>query len=108
MKKFKIDKKYVTSVRKEENVIFYCDTGEQIEGMALSHIDHPKFTELRDKLESEGYIKTERLFWNGDRVLKPFYLNGTKFNKGQQFSCASALSCVLYRKYENKKAKVKK
>jgi len=57
---------------------------------SISTKDHPAFTELRDRLEQEGFIKTER--WsNGDRVLKPFYLNNMFFDVGEQFSCAPAL-----------------
>ena len=57
----------------------------------ISSKDHPAFTELRDRLEHEGYIKTERSWHNGDRVLKPFYLNNMYFDVGEQFSCAPAL-----------------
>lgn len=53
--------------------------------------DHPAFTELRNRLEKEGYIKTERNWSNGDRVTKPFYLNNMYFDIGEQFSCAPAL-----------------
>lgn len=57
--------------------------------------DHPEFTILRNKLEELGYIKTERNYWNGDCVLKQFYLNDVKFRKGNQFSCAAALKYTL-------------
>jgi hypothetical protein len=53
--------------------------------------DHDEFTKLRNQLESEGYIKCERGWWNGDRVLKPFYLNEWKFKKNHKFPCASAM-----------------
>lgn len=62
-----------------------------LQGTSMGFIDHPEFTKLRDKLEAEGYIQTERTYWNGDRVLKPFMLNGNKFDKGEKFCCASAL-----------------
>jgi len=52
--------------------------------------DHPEFTRLRDRLEELGYTKTERNSYNGDRVLKPFTLNGYKFEAGDAFLCASA------------------
>ena len=55
-------------------------------------IDHPEFTKLREHLGAEGYISIERGWWNGDRVLKPFTLNGLKFKVGQQFSSAGAMS----------------
>lgn len=53
--------------------------------------DHPAFTALRNRLEKDGYIKTERNWSNGDRVTKPFYLNNMYFDIGEQFSCAPAL-----------------
>ena len=55
-----------------------------------SSADHPEFTKLRESLGEQGYIKIERSWWNGDSVLKPFSLNGHKFKKNDQFSCASA------------------
>lgn len=53
--------------------------------------DHPAFTSLRNRLEKEGYIKTERSWLNGDRVTKPFYLNNMYFEIGERFSSAPAL-----------------
>ena len=53
--------------------------------------DHPEFTKLREKLGELGYITIERNWVNGDRVTKPFTLNGLKFKVGAQFSCASAM-----------------
>lgn len=52
--------------------------------------DHPEFARLRDELEELGYIKTNRNWNNGDRVLKPFTLNGYKFEADNAFLCASA------------------
>lgn len=57
----------------------------------VSHQDHPEFTKLRDQLEQEGYIRTERNFWNGDSVIKPFYFNDVKFKAGDTFYCAVAM-----------------
>jgi len=53
--------------------------------------DHPEFTKLREYLGEQGYISIERGWWNGDRVLKPFTLNGLKFKVGAQFRCGSAM-----------------
>jgi hypothetical protein len=53
--------------------------------------EHPEFLKLRDILEEQGYIKTERSWSNGDRVLKDFTLNGFKFIKNSTFFCAAAL-----------------
>jgi len=53
--------------------------------------DHDKFTELRNELEKSGYIRTQRSFWNGDYVCKPFKLNGALFRKGNSFPCSAAM-----------------
>jgi len=53
--------------------------------------DHPEFDRFREMLGVEGYIKIERGWWNGDRVLKPFTLNGVEFEVGEQFSSACAM-----------------
>lgn len=59
------------------------------------HVDHPEFTKLRDELEELGYIKSERKWWNGDMALKPFTLNGFKFNKDENFPCAAAMGIAF-------------
>ncbi len=67
--------------------------------------DHPEFAMLRDQLEQLGYVITERSWWNGDRVLRPFTLNGVKFRKHDQFPCAAAMGSHLRfaKKYQQKK-----
>jgi hypothetical protein len=69
--------------------------------VSISNKDHDEFTKLRDQLEEQGYIKTVRNSWNGDTVLKPFYLNGWRFKKNHRFPCAAALknSISCARKY---------
>ena len=65
--------------------------------------DHPAFSDLRERLGKEGYIKIERGWVNGDRVTKPFYLNNMYFDIGEQFSCAAALGVtydIAFRKNE--------
>lgn len=57
----------------------------------ISNKDHDEFTKLRNQLEEQGYIRTVRNSWNGDTVLKPFYLNGWRFKKNHKFPCAAAL-----------------
>ena len=57
---------------------------------SMGHVDHPSFTALRNHLEAVGYIETQD-WWNGDQVLKPFYLNDFYFGVGDKFSCATAL-----------------
>ena len=53
--------------------------------------DHDEFTKLRNQLEELGYITTVRNCWNGDTVIKEFYLNGWRFKKNHKFPCAAAL-----------------
>jgi hypothetical protein len=65
---------------------------------------HPEFERFRCQLEKDGYISVERMWHNGDRVLKPFRLNGFLFRKGAQFPCAPAMSIYLHiqKKYRKK------
>ena len=66
-------------------------------GSCTSTQDHPKFSELRDQLEQQGYIRCERNWTNGDRVLKSFTLNSVPFEPGEQFCCAGAMKFHLMR-----------
>ena len=63
--------------------------------------DHPEFAALRDHLEQSGYIKTERQWWNGDRVLRPFRLNDCLFRRDEQFPSAAAMSGHLKYRHRN-------
>ena len=58
---------------------------------SFSNDDHPEFKKLREQLGELGYIYIERGWWNGDRVLKPFSLNGARFKKGEQFCSGAAI-----------------
>ena len=58
---------------------------------STSSDDHPEFAKLRNQLEELGYIQTQRSWWNGDTVLKPFYINGAKFKRYEQFPCGAAI-----------------
>lgn len=99
IKRFKIDPNYLVDVPvKKDMLLRYIDeNGEpaEIKGTSLSFKDHPDFTEFREKLGSEGFIKIERAWWNGDRVLIPFYLNEYLFKKGEKFPCAPAIGITL-------------
>jgi hypothetical protein len=96
IKQFKLKKEYFTSVMYNKYIKLYDLDGEIIaEGDTLGTKDHPEFTKLRIKLGKLGYISIELLFWNGDRVLKPFKLNQLSFEKGDQFSCATVLGIKL-------------
>lgn len=57
--------------------------------------DHDEFKNLRQRLGSEGYISIDRSCWNGDRVLKQFYLNGKLFKVHHRFPCGAAMSAEL-------------
>ena len=65
--------------------------------------DSEEFKALRNQLEAEGYIRCERGWWNGDRVLKTFFLNGVRFDCDDQFASGAAMKLHLQfsRKYEH-------
>jgi hypothetical protein len=110
MREFLIPEEYLTDV--SDNYIKYkYDTTKELTHEQLVDIlvngniqyrsfgtkDHPEFTKLRDELEILGYIKTFRSSSNGDRVLKPFKLNGKRFRKNETFYCACAIKSHLKR-----------
>lgn len=97
-KEYYIDDEYLTSV----NVKYSWINGHGKKCSTGSSVDHPSFAALREHLDATGYIKIERKWWNGDRVLKPFKLNTYDFMPGDQFSSAGAMG-VKFRvkqKYE--------
>jgi hypothetical protein len=71
---------------------------------SFSNDDSPEFKALRNQLEELGYIRCERMWWNGDRVLKAFKLNDVTFRKHEQFSCGAAMKHHLNftRKYNER------
>lgn len=73
--------------------------------MSLKNDDHPEFAELRNKLEEQGFISTQRNCWNGDRVLKPFKVNGAPFYKDEKFHCGAAIKYTVEQKQKNKNYK---
>lgn len=101
---FTIDPAYLTDVTIHEEWNTYTKNGREPTNEELllilagkgkcsttSSADHPEFTKLREQLGELGYISIERGWWNGDRVEKPFTLNGLKFKVGAQFSCGAAM-----------------
>lgn len=106
--RFEIDEEYITDVTVRIEHDFIKDrnnpTPEEIfkvlkgydKSVSISNKDHDEFTKLRDQLEELGYIRTVRNCWNGDTVLKPFYLNGWRFKKNHKFPCAAALKNSIY------------
>lgn len=72
------------------------DAIKQTNVMIVSGADpHPEFERFRCQLETEGYIEVERGWHNGDRVLKPFRLNGFLFKRGSKFPCAPAMGISI-------------
>ena len=57
--------------------------------------DSAEFKALRNQLEAEGYIQCQRSWWNGDRVLKTFFLNGVRFDVDDQFASGAAMKLHL-------------
>ena len=101
---FTIDPAYLISVTIRKDIKPKFENTEQglIEALkytnncfSISTADHPEFTKLREQLGKDGYILIERGWWNGDRVTRPFTLNGKKFKKGDQFCCACAIKYIL-------------
>lgn len=103
LKQFYLDEQYITEVTVRKEYSYLSDpvnpTPEDLimilkgrhKTVSISSKDHDEFTKLRNQLEDLGYIKCERGWWNGDRVLKPFKLNEWTFRKGHRFPCASAM-----------------
>ena len=83
-----VDPKYLTS--ENEGYKYFDEKGQHC-GL-FGSTDHPYFARTRDWLHNEGWIKMETGYWNGDRVLKPFYFNNVLLDKGEPFSCAAAMS----------------
>jgi hypothetical protein len=71
---------------------------------SVRHDDSPEFHALRNQLEALGYIECERNWWNGDRVLQPFALNGVPFRPDDKFCSGAAMQHHLKfeREYQNK------
>ena len=103
LKEFFIDEQYITdvTVRTERSLLenpenpTHEDLIKIIKGedkmVSIANKDHEEFTKLRDELENLGYIETQRSWWNGDRVIKGFKLNGYPLKKGERFYCAAAM-----------------
>ena len=105
MKEFQIPVEYITDqtihdvryVAKDpdnptpEELAEIIKYGKSWKWKSTHSIDHPEFTKLREQLGTEGYILIERGWWNGDRVLKSFILNGKVFKKDEPFVCAAAM-----------------
>ena len=89
----KIDEKYLTDCP----VTFKYATSSAFSG-SFKTIDHPAFGALRAWLGVGDYIEINTNSINGDRVLKPFYLNDHYFEAGDRFLCAVAIGHTLAKK----------
>jgi hypothetical protein len=115
--KFELDEQYITNVNvtavydfvKDRNNPSHEDLIKILKGhdksFSFSDKDHDEFTKLREQLGELGYIEIQRGWWNGDRVIKPFYLNEWLFRKGHKFPCAAAMkvsiSCARKHKWKS-------
>ena len=87
---FYIKEEYLTSCN--EAFTYVKATGGESNGTIAKYVDHPAFAALRKHLSNNGYIQIpDYPCWNGDRVIKPFYLNDVFFRKGEKFVCGSAM-----------------
>lgn len=116
LRQFTIDESFICDVFvriehdfiKDRNNITPDDLIKILKGydksVTITHKDHDEFTKLRNQLEELGYIKCERSWWNGDRVIKGFKLNEWTFRKGQKFTCATAMrSSIAYARNSGRK-----
>ena len=89
--RFQINPEHLASITVVEPISIRFPDGRWETGTSTRSTDHSEFTALRDRLEKLGYITIERGYWNGDRVVKPFYLNDVLFSEGDKFFCALAM-----------------
>jgi hypothetical protein len=96
---FWIKEEYLTDVPVTFSYLESVPEGVSIEdankSFGFSHVEHPSFESLRSRLKADELIQTERGYWNGDKVLKPFYLNDVLFEPGETFYCSTALKNVI-------------
>jgi len=94
-----LDLYYFTTISKISEVVWGSDVHDQYgdlringgsKSTVMSGVDHPRFAEIREELETAGYIETSRYSSNGDVVLKQFCLNYVTFLPRERFPCAGA------------------
>jgi hypothetical protein len=94
---YTIKEEYLTTCN--EAFTWVSGSGHGPSGTIAKAVDHPAFAALREHLSRRGYIDIQRGWVNGDRVIKPFYLNEVYFDVGEKFVSSSAMSGHLnYRK----------
>lgn len=94
---YTIKEEYLTSCN--EAFTWITPNGHGPSGTIAHSVDHPAFAALRKHLAARGFIEVQTTWVNGDRVIKPFYLNDVYFDVGDKFLSASAMQGHLkYRK----------
>lgn len=102
-KEFNLDETYMCDIThvdvrypevKDKHDLMKSLKGEGVITITRSEC-HPEFERFRFQLEKDGYISVERMWNNGDRVLKPFRLNGFLFKRGSKFYCAPAMGVAI-------------
>ena len=118
LREFTIDEQYICDVVVRTEIDFIKDrnnpTPEDLikvlkgydKGVSISNKDHDEFTKLRNQLAELGYIKIQRGWWNGDRVIKGFKLNGFPLKKGEKFLCAGAMRGAIDYAKKNKRSRI--
>ena len=118
LRQFNIDEQYICDVTVRIEYDYIKDrnnpTHEDLikvlkgydKGYSISNKDHDEFTKLRNQLEELGYIKTQRGWWNGDRVIKGFKLNGFPLKKGEKFLSAGAMRLAMSWVKKNKRSRI--
>lgn len=98
---FFIKEEYLTTCN--EAFTWIKPNGHGPSGTISKHVDHPAFKALREHLGRNGFVDIERGWVNGDRVIKPFYLNDVYFAVGDKFVSGAAMQGDLRfkRKYRD-------
>lgn len=98
---FIIKEEYLTSCN--EAFQYILPTGSGPSGTISKAVDHPAFAALREHLGRNGFVEIQRGWINGDRVIKPFYLNEVYFEVGEKFvsACAMLGHLKFRKKYGN-------
>lgn len=89
---FMINEEYLTTCNQAFQWV--TATGHGPNGTVSKHVDHPAFAAMRLHLSQRGFIEMQTQWFNGDRVLKPFFVNKIYFAVGDKFPCASALGTM--------------
>lgn len=84
---YHIDEKFLCDVSVDIEVRVNATGGKDMPLPKSS--PHPAFGYLRDILHSQGYVKIEDDYHNGDLAIKEFFVNGVFFRVGDIFPSAA-------------------